>query len=128
MVLARYYIGSESVEYRFDENASINNAIDHLSMLYYEKTGDMPVAIFLSPDLYSLILSQNVRYYTQLPEPGLQTCQFHTSLGTVQVKPVREDVKLFIYAGSEEGYQGALQTAKMDKHFEDLVLEVLDET
>ena len=68
MVLARYYIGSESVEYRFDENASINNAIDHLSMLYYEKTGDMPVAIFLSPDLYSLILSQNVRYYTQLPE------------------------------------------------------------
>lgn len=127
MVLARYFIGDESIEYRFDETAEIGNAIDHLAMLYYEKTSDMPAAIYLSPDLYSVILKQNVRYYTQLQEPTAQFYSFHTSMGTVPVKLVRDNVKLFIYAGSDNGYHNALQTAKMDKHFEDIVFGVEDE-
>ena len=123
MILARYFIGEESIEYKFDENQSISNAIDHLSMLYYEKMFVMPIAVYLSPDLYKLIMTQNVRYHNQLEMPGIQAMQFYTSIGTVMVKPVKDNVQRFIYAGNEEGYHNALATAKMDKHFEDLVLD-----
>lgn len=122
MVLARYFIGDEEIDYRFDEEASINNAIEDLSMMYYGKTNDMPTAIWLSHDLYKKIVEQNVRYYTQLPLRGMEVVSFYTSAGIVEVKPIYDDVKLFIYAGSEEGFKTALETAKMDKFFEDIVL------
>lgn len=124
MIEARFFIGDELVEYTFDETAEINNAIDHLSMRYYEKMGIMPMVIFLSPDLYKLVLTQNVRFATQLPIAGIHTMQFNTSVGVVMVKPVFEPKERFIYAGNEQGYQNAL----IDKRFEEIVLGVLDET
>ena len=118
MITARFFIGDEPIEYTFDETASINNAVDHLSMLYYEKIGKLPMAIFMSPDLYKLVMTQNVRFHTQLQLPGIQAAQFHTSLGMVMVKPVSEPNERFIYAGDSAGYQNAL----LDKRFEEIFL------
>lgn len=127
MIIAKYFIGDESIEYHFDETESINNAIDHLAMLYYEKQGVMPIAVYLSLDLYHAVTTQNVRYNTQLEMAGIKALQFHTSIGVTMVKPVAGAEK-FIYAGSESGFKNAFAVATMDKHFEDLVLEVEDET
>ena len=119
MVHAKYYIGDESIEYSFDENVSINNAVDQLCMMYYEKMQVMPLAIFLSPDLYKLMMVQNVRFHTQLPVAGFTAASFHTSLGTVMVQLVNEPKERFIYAGNRQGYEQAL----IDKRFEEIFLE-----
>lgn len=120
MVYAKYYIGDEPIEYSFDENDSINNAVDHLSMLYYEKLGVMPISIFLSPDLYKLMMKQNIRFHTQLPlDTGFTAASFHTSLGTVMVQLVSEPKERFIYAGNRAGYEQSL----LDKRFEEIFLE-----
>lgn len=125
MIIARFFIGDEPIEYAFDETASINNAIDHLAMLYYEKMGKMPMGIFLSPDLYKLVLTQNVRFHTQMPmDTGFQAASFHTSVGMVMVKIVSDPKERFIYAGDQAGYENAL----IDKRFEEIVFGVEDES
>ena len=124
MIRARFFIGDEPIEYDFDETVALNNAVDHLSMLYYEKKGILPLSIFMSPDLYSIMMKQNVRYTTQLPMYGMNVTQFLCSMGTVTVQVVREPKERFIYAGNEQGYQDAL----IDKKFEELVLGINDET
>lgn len=124
MIQARFFIGDDPIEYNFDEN-NINSAINDLSMMYYEKLHRMPMAIFLSPDLYKAITSQNMRYTNaNMPSIGVMNMQFNTSVGVIMVKPVYEPKERFIYAGNQQGYENAL----IDKRFEEIILGVSDET
>lgn len=118
MILARFFIGDEPIEYSFNEN-NIQIAINDLSMMYYEKLGATPLTIFLSPDLYHEVYRQSMSIYTYASmTPELAVARFHTAVGIVEVQPVYEPKERFIYAGDQKGYQGAL----IDKRFEEIVL------
>lgn len=120
MIQARFFIGDKPIEYSFDETSEINEAINTLSMMYWEQMNKLPVAIFLSFDLYKSIMTQNIRVSSQVSIPGFQAVQFMTSLGVVMVKPVLEPKERFIYAGDQQGYEHAL----IDKKFEEIILGI----
>lgn len=124
MIEARFYIGDEPIQYQFDEVADMNIAINDLAMLYLEKMRVLPITIFLSYDLYKIILQQAQRNVGVPPIGGITTMQFMTSNGIVLVKPVGEPKERFIYAGNQQGYENSL----LDKKFEEMVLGVCDET
>lgn len=119
VIQTRFFIGEEPIEYSFNEE-NLYAAINDLSMLYYEKMGILPIAVFLSPDLYKFATNQNRRITgVNFNTPGIQTMQFMTGLGVVLVQPVPEPKERFIYAGNQQGYQNAL----IDKRFEEIILE-----
>lgn len=118
MIQARFFIGDESVEYSFDEN-DIYSAIDTLAMVYYEKMKCLPIAIFVSPDLYKIVTTQNMRHSAGI-NVGVLNMQFHTAVGVVMVKPVFEPKERFIYAGNQQGYENSL----IDKRFEEVIFGV----
>lgn len=119
MIQARFFIGDSPIEYNFDEN-NINLAINELSMMYYEKMNVLPLAIFISLDLYRSIML-TMRYTpTSDFKVGINNMQYRVSNGVVMVKPVVEPKERFIYAGNQQGYENAL----IDKRFEEIVFGV----
>lgn len=117
----RYFIGDESIEYSFNLEKDINIAINDLCMIYFDRRNEMPLAIFLSRDLYAdLMKKANTVMYQGSSVYSI--VQFYTILGMVPIRLIPELVPFFIYVGDEEGYKNAL----IDKRFEEIILEGLD--
>ena len=119
MIEARFFIGDLEVNHVFNED-QINETINELSMIHLEKLGHLPLAIYLSPDLYKAIMMQTRVRTPMADTPGANIMHFWTANGSVMVKPVFEPKERFIYAGTEQGYQDAL----INKRFEELVLGI----
>ena len=117
MIQARFFIGDYDVEYAFNE-LDINKAINDLSMMYYEKKHVLPISIFLSYDLYKLVISEQYSRYITTSN-ALINIQYMTSNGIIMVKPVPEPKERLIYAGNQQGYENSL----IDKKFEEIFLD-----